>query len=300
MIVCSRLSFVKEGKLRWIFVGAICSKMGKWKQQQCCRVQELREHPVSASSLLCPFLQLCIHSPADWPHGSCWQLASFLLSHLPHRCRLLFQGASHCCPWPGPAAYSGKESKSPYYRDAPQICFWNSTSGKEPFQKWGCQFCCPGSGDRRPSLLHHLENRHGSNHPRAMLEAEPSFLKAQRKLGALSSSTVAAFFTPRWVARHVLGTVAAQWSGWAPAGLHLRPEACRDSSSASGHRSLDCSCLRADLRPAPSRCAAGMIQVGEGAFIYNPLALRDLDLSRSLSPAVKRGAAWWFIAFTTS
>lgn len=72
--------------------------------------------------------------------------------------------------------------------------------------------------DRRSSLLHHLEKGHGLNRPDAMLEAEPSFLKAHRKLGALGSSTVAAFFTPRWVARHVLSTVAAQWSGWAPAG----------------------------------------------------------------------------------
>lgn len=95
----------------------------KWKQQQCCRAWELQVRVgVLAGSLLCPFLQLCIRAPTD-PAGFCWQLASFLLPHLPHQCRLPFQEASHRCPWPGPAAYSGKESKFPYYRDIPKICF---------------------------------------------------------------------------------------------------------------------------------------------------------------------------------
>lgn len=216
--------------------------MGKWKQQQCCRVQELRERPVSASSLLCPFLQLCIHSPAD-PTGSCWQLASFLLPHLPHRCRLPFQGASHCCLWPGPAAYSGKENKSSLLQRCSQNLFlkvnlWERASPKMRLSVLLSRGCgqevltSPSPGKR--SRFEPSSRYAGS---RAKL---PESTQEARGTGQQHSSCfLYASLGCKACLEH--GGCSVEWMG--TSGLHLRPEACRGSSSASGHCSLGCSCL---------------------------------------------------------
>lgn len=134
--------------------------------------------------------------------------------------------------------------------------------------------------ENRFSLLHHLEKCHHQKHSSCYSgsEAKQSFLKAQTKPGAFSSSTVAIFFLLHRVTSHVSNTVTCLAEWMSTSALHLRSEACRDSSPASERGSLGLS-LRHEQPPprrSASRRTTSMAQIGEGDFIYNPLIFREL------------------------
>lgn len=217
------------------------SKMGKWKQQQCVRVQELRERPVSASSLLCPFLQLCIHSSR--PHGLLLAAGIFPPPTSSPPLQASFSGSVSLLPVARSRCLFRKRKQISLLQRCSQNLFlkvnlWERASPKMRLSVLLSRECgqevltSPSPGKR--SRFEPSSRYAGS---RAKL---PESTQEARGTGQQHSSCfLYASLGCKACLEH--GGCSVEWMG--TSGLHLRPEACRDSSSASGYCSLGCSCL---------------------------------------------------------